>query len=130
MRRNSRGNRPVIRYSEAFKRQVILELERDGETYAELERKHGIRGRGTIKYWQGQYGNGTRGRIIRVEKPQETSEIARLKKQLKDTERALVKANVELSLSEAYFEIVCEDNGIQDVESYKKKLDQERLRKR
>ena len=43
--------KPAIRYSEAFKIQIVTELERANLTIAEVKRKYGIRGDGTVEQW-------------------------------------------------------------------------------
>ena len=67
----------VIRYSNAFKMQAVREVE-TGETSAEaVQRKHSIKGKGTVIRWVRQYGSGKYG-LIRVEKADEDNEAARL----------------------------------------------------
>ena len=49
--------RRVVRYSEAFKREIVRELE--GGRFAnpdQISRRYGIRGAGTVKRWAEQYG--------------------------------------------------------------------------
>lgn len=113
--------KPVIRYSEAFKLQVVGELEREGLTAGAIRSKYGIRGDGTVEGWVRKYGNGSRGKVIRVETPQEINELKRLKERVKRLETALADANIELALERAYTQIACERAGIKDVEEFKKK---------
>jgi len=110
-----------IRYSEAFKRAVVGELESGEQTMAELRRKYGIRGMETIKYWLGKYGNGSRGKVIRVEKPEEVNELKELKRRMRRLEAALADANIDLALERQYTRMACERAGIQDIEEFKKK---------
>ena len=115
--------KPAIRYSEAFKLQVVSELEREGLTAATLTRKYGVRGHGTVIGWVRKYGNGSRGKVIRVETPQEINELKKLKERVKRLETALADANIELALERAYTKIACQRAGIEDVEEFKKKSD-------
>ena len=124
------GPRPAIRYSEAFKRQIVRELESAELTFAEVKRKYGIGGEETVQAWVGKYGNGTRGRIIRVETPQERDELKELKQRVKRLESALADANIDLALERAYTRMACERAGIEDVEEFKKKADGNRRTKR
>lgn len=117
----NRVNRPAIRYSEAFKIQIVSELERGNLTVAEVKGKYGIKGNGTVERWLHRLGNGTRGKIIRVEAPQEIDEMKRLKQRVKRLESLLADANIDLALERAYTQIACERAGIQDVEEFKKK---------
>ena len=113
--------KPSIRYSKAFKIQIVAELEQEHLTVAEVKRKYGIRGDGTVEQWVRLYGNGTRGKIIRVETPEEINELKQLKERVKRLESLLVDANIDLALERAYTQIACKRAGIKDVEDFKKK---------
>ena len=113
--------KPVIRYSEAFKVQIVTEMEREGLAVRAVQRKYGIRGCGTVENWLRRYGNGSRGKVIRVETPQEINELKQLKERVRRLERLLADANIDLALEKAYTQIACERAGIADVEEFKKK---------
>jgi len=51
-----------IRYSEAFKMQVVREVEREGLTCNHVRRKYGLEGRRTVPGWVRKYGNGSWGK--------------------------------------------------------------------
>lgn len=114
------GVKPVIRYSEAFKIEVVRALESGSSSIMGTQRKYGIKGGNTVRRWVHRYGNGTVGRIIRVEKPQEIDERKQLKKRIRDLERLLADANINLALEQAFTELACERAGV-DVEEFKKK---------
>ena len=63
MMRNNSEIKAAIRYSEAFKMQVVRELEAGGINVDQMRRKYGVGGCGTIAKWISQYGNGSK--IIR-----------------------------------------------------------------
>jgi transposase-like protein len=113
----------AIRYSEAFKLQVLREIEEGRfETRAAAYRTYGIRGQGTIERWALKYGkNRLIGKVVRVETPKEVSELQRLRRRVKDLEKALADERLGHMLDEAYLEIACEAAGIEDVEIFKKK---------
>jgi transposase-like protein len=113
--------KPQIRYSEAFKMQVVGEVEREGVSVLSVRKKYGVRGAGTVESWVRKYGNGNRLKIIRVETPEEINEFRRLKERVKRLETALADANIELAIEKAYTQIACERAGIKDVEGFKKK---------
>lgn len=113
--------RAAVRYSEAFKMQLVRELEAGGINFGQMMRKYGIRGDGTLQRWVGQYGNGSLGKIIRVEKPQEINELKQLKERVRRLEAALADANLDLALERQYTRLACERAGIQDVAEFKKK---------
>jgi transposase-like protein len=97
-------------------------LERDLVPIDQVRRKYGI-GVGTIQVWITKYGNGSRGRIIRVETPKEINELKRLKERVKRLESVLADTNLDLALERQYTRLACERAGIQDVAEFKKKAD-------
>ncbi len=100
---------------------VVRELEEQDLPYAQLRRKYGIRGFGTVENWVRKYGNGHRGVRIRVEKPEEINELKRLKERVRRLESALADANIDLALERAYTELACERAGV-EVGEFKKKV--------
>jgi len=113
--------RPAIRYSEAFKMEIVRELETGSINIDQIRRKYGIGCNASIRNWVKKYGNGSVGRVIRVEKPQEINEREELKRRVRALEKALADANIDLVLERAYTKIACERAGIKDVEAFKKK---------
>ena len=120
----------AIRYSEAFKMGVVRELESNDLPFAHMQRKYGITGCSTVQKWVRKYGNGTRGKIIRVEKPEEISEVERLKRRVRQLEAALADSSIDLAIERAYTQMACDRAGIKDVEEFKKKADGMRHTKR
>jgi transposase len=114
------GQNHGIRYSEAFKMTVVRELEEQDMPFEQVRRKYGIMGCCTVQKWVRKYGNGTRGKRIRVEKPQEINELQRLKERVRRLESALADANIDLALERAFTELACERAGL-EVEDFKKK---------
>ena len=110
----------AIRYSEAFKMQLVRELETGLINMDQIRRKYGVGGTASIRGWVRKYGNGSVGRVIRVEKPEEINERAELKRRVRALEKALADANIDLALERAYTELACERAGM-DVEEFKKK---------
>jgi transposase len=113
--------REEIRYSEAFKMGVVRELEEGGIAFDAICMKYGINGKGTVPRWVRQYGNGTRGKVIRVESPGEIDELRRLKARVRQLESALADANIDAALERAYTRMACQRAGIANVEGFKKK---------
>ncbi len=114
------GQNAGIRYSEAFKLAVVREVERQDLPFEELRRKYGIGSGATVPAWVRKYGNGSRGKRIRVEQPEEINELKRLKERVRRLESALADANIDLALERAYTELACERAGL-EVEEFKKK---------
>ena len=103
--------------------EIVRELESDDLSFAHLQRKYGIKGCDTVQRWAQQYGNGTRGKVIRVERPDEMNELKRLRERMRRLETALADANVDLALERAYTRLACQRAGIKDVDDFKKKAD-------
>ena len=115
--------RSSVRYSEAFKLQVLRELgEGRFASRSEAARTYGIRGGATIEYWARQYGKShILGKVIRVETPQEVNETRELRKRVRELEKALADAHLKERFDRAYLRIACRTAGIEDVEEFKKK---------
>lgn len=121
MRQNRSGANAGIRYSEAFKMEVVRELENNDLPFTTLQRKYGIRGAETVQKWVRKYGNGSRGKVIRVQKPEEIDELKQLKRRVRQLETALADANIDAALERAYTRMACQRAGITDVAEFKKK---------
>ena len=113
--------KPTIRYSEAFKLQIVRELDSGHLSLRRAKQKYGIGGAMTVQRWVRRYGNGNHGKVVRVEQPQELNEKDQLKRRVRVLEKALADANIDLVLERAYTKIACERAGIKDVEAFKKK---------
>jgi len=110
-----------MRYSEAFKQQVIDEFEagRFGSPH-EASQAYGVDS-GSVKRWAREYGKGHLLRkVVRVEKQDEPGEIKRLKGRVRSLEAALADSVMDQALDQAFFEILCERTGI-DPGAFKKK---------
>jgi hypothetical protein len=88
--------------------------------FEHVRRKYGIKGVWTVQAWARKYGNGSRGKIIRVERPEEINELKRLKERVRRLETALADANIDIALERAYTELACERAGV-DPQEFKKK---------
>ena len=114
----------IIRYSEAFKRKVVEGLEK-GElrNQAEARELYGIGGSCTIYRWLRKYGkNHLVAKVVKVESMKERDRVKQLKRRIRELEKALADTKVEQVLDRAYFEVLCEEMGIEDTAGYKKKL--------
>ncbi len=112
-----------IRYSEAFKLQVVRELEqgRFGSVGA-AGRAYGVKGAETVANWVRRYGKDHLLRkVVRVVKADEQAEVKALRKRVRELERALADAHLDLKLEAAYVKLACEAAGVKDVVEFKKK---------
>src|SRR5574341_850420 len=98
----------AIRYSHAFKMQAVREVESGQSCAFGVQRKYNIQGTDTVMRWVRQFGSGNCGKIIRVEKPDEINETARLRRQLRQAKEALADAHMELALEKAFLAVACE----------------------
>jgi len=112
----------VMRYSEAFKRQVVDELERGKfDSVFRASRAYRIKGSMTVERWVRKYGREELlPKIMRVESLKERDEIKEARKRIKDLEAALADAHIDCCLGNAFLEIACERIG-SSVEDFKKK---------
>ena len=113
----------TIRYSEAFKLQVVRDLEQgryDNATAA--GQAYGVTGRSTVANWVQRFGKDHLLRkVVRVMKADEEAEVKMLRKRVRELERALADAHLDLKLESAYVELACEAAGVQDIAEFKKK---------
>ena len=112
-----------IRYSEAFKLQVVRELEQGRyESAGAAGRAYGVNGSETVANWVRRYGKEYLLRkAIRVMKADEQAEVKALRKRVRELERALADAHLDLKLEAAYVKLACEAAGVKDVAEFKKK---------
>jgi transposase len=113
----------VMRYSEAFKMQVVRELEQGRYKCPwEAGRAYEVKGTNTVSRWVRQIGKDhLLGKVVRVMKADEETEVKALRKRVRELERALADAHMDLKLEAAYVELACEAAGVQDVAEFKKK---------
>lgn len=117
------NSRTQIRYSIAFKQQVIADLEsgRFGSIEA-ANRHYGIAGKSTVRKWLKKYGrNHLVPKVVRVEKPDEADQIRQLKQQIEQLQKALGRTQLEKILADAFLAEACEKMGT-SVETFKKKV--------
>jgi len=112
----------VVRYSEAFKMQLIQELESGKlDSIEHARRSYGIAGTTTIQKWLKKYGrNDLRAKVVRVEKPNEQDQIKRLVKEVKALKSALAETQVQNLLNRSVYEVLCNEVGV-DPSEFKKK---------
>jgi transposase len=114
--------RSFVRYSEAFKRQVVAELERGKlGSITEASRVYGIRGAATVAQWIRKYGReGLLPKKVKIETLKERDELKEARKRVRQLESALADAHIDCSLGDSYLKIACERLGI-DISDFKKK---------
>ena len=107
------------RYSEAFKRSVVVEVESGRYTVLEAAAIHQVRF-GSVYRWMKQLGGPqSQTRIMRIEMPDERNRIKELEKEKRALESALAQAHMKILLLESTVEVLEEKAGVRD----KKKTD-------
>ena len=121
----------VVRYSEAFKMQLIQELESGKlDSIEHARRSYGIAGTTTIQKWLKKYGrNDLRAKVVRVEKPNEQDQVKRLRNEVKALKSALAETQVENLVNRSVYEVLCNEVGV-DPGEFKKKANMPPLAKR
>ena len=117
-----------MRYSEAFKHQVVKEVEEGHRSMDQVRLAYGI-GSGSIQYWMKRMGKfESLPKRIRVEKPEEKDQIKELQRQIRELKESLADTQVMYLIAESRFEVICEEQGL-DPEEVKKKLKAKRSSK-
>jgi|SRR4029079_5386641 len=110
-----------FRYSEAFKNQVLAEIEAGDLSIAQARQKYGISGCETVQNWARKSGRfGVLPKIIRVEAPNEINPIKALKDENKRLKEAIADLVLDRKIAESTLEVICEQQGW-DIEEIKKK---------
>lgn len=111
-----------VRYSEAFKQQVVSEIESGKFSGAfAASRAYGIKGSTTVTGWLRRYGRDELiAKQITVSTMQEKDQIRQMRQRVGQLEKALADAHMNGMLQESYLEMACERLEI-DVEEFKKK---------
>ena len=115
----------VVRYSEAFKLQVVSEVE-SGKFSGVFEagKRYDIRGSDTIKEWIKKYGkNHLLNKVVLVKTVNERDQLKVMKREIHELKSALADAHLDLRLEKAWVKLACKQAGIDDVDTFKKKVD-------
>ena len=98
--------RSVIRYSPAFKRKVVEEIESGKFTVGEIRRIYDIWGSETINRWLKKFGRDhLLSRVIRVEMKDEKDKLKELERQKRELESALAQAHLKILSLETMIDI-------------------------
>lgn len=118
----------TVRYSEAFKLQVVGELESGKlRSVCEANARYGIAGSTTVARWLRKYGmNHLLAKVVHVQTPDERDRLRELKRENDDLKRALADAHMKSVMYEAWLDLACKQFGVTDVDAFKKKLAERR----
>ncbi len=112
----------AIRYSEAFKRQVVDEIARGKFSSAyKAQKAYGIPGSETVTQWVRKHGrDDLLPKRIRVETMEEVDQLKAARKRIKELEAALADAHIDNCLEHAFLEIACERLDMETADFKKK----------
>jgi len=112
----------ATRYSEAFKRQVVEEIERGRHaTIGAARRAYGIKGSVTVPGWVRKYGReDLLPKRVRIETLKERDELREARKRIRELEAAVADAHIDHCLEKAYLHVACDRMGV-DPDEFKKK---------
>lgn len=111
-----------VRYSEAFKRQIVAEVESGRHrSLNAVADAYGIGAMATISRWLGKYGReDLLPRNVRIETLKERDELKEARKRIRELEAAVADAHIDYCLEKGFLQEACERLGI-DMETFKKK---------
>ena len=111
-----------VRYSEAFKRRVVDELELGKYSSIEAARRaYSVGGTMTVHKWVRKYGSEDMlPKRVRIETLKEQDELKQGRKRIRELEAAVADAHIDHCLEKAYLHVACERMGIAP-EDFKKK---------
>ncbi len=101
----------VRRYSEAFKRSVVAEVESGRYTVLEAAAAHQVNFSSIYKWLKEVGSPDSHTRIVRIEMPTERDRIKELEKEKRALESALAQAHMKIILLESTVEVLEEKAG-------------------
>ena len=116
-------SRKIIRYSDCFKRSVVLEIEKDGLTIQQARDRFGIAGTNTVQRWLKKYGRSyLLNKVVRVETRDEIDELKRLREENERLKIAYAELAIDHKLSEKVIEKADEVFGLELKKNYEQEL--------
>lgn len=102
----------IRRFSEAFKRAVVAEVESGRYTVMEASRVHQIAATVIYRWIRRIGGPDSQTRIVRIEMPTERDRIKELEKEKRALESALAQAHMKIIILESTVEVLEERSGV------------------
>ena len=111
----------IRRYSSAFKRKVVEEIEQGKFSIRQACQLYDIGGSTTIQKWLRSYGKQHfLHTVVHIQMQDEPQKIQKLQQRIKELERALVESQVEKFCAQGYLQVLAEHYG----PAIKKNIDQ------
>ena len=106
------NSRTTYRYSEAFKKKVVKEIENGNLTILEARRLYDINGGNTIYRWVRNLGKSHLiNKVVHIQMKDEKSKIKELEKQRRELESALANAHLKIITLESTITVLSEREG-------------------
>jgi transposase-like protein len=106
----TKSNRKVIRYSISFKQKVVKEVEQEGLSISEVNRRYNIKGEETVKRWLKALGKQHLiNTVIRVETMGEKDRLLEMEKEILKLKAALADSYMARDCAEKVIEIASEE---------------------
>lgn len=97
----TKSERKVVRYSISFKQKVVQEIELEGLSISEANRRYGINGGETVKKWLKELGRSHLLNVVtRVEMKDENDRLLEMEKEIKKLKIALADAYLSRDCAE------------------------------
>lgn len=113
MKASFKEGRVSKRYSEAFKREVVRQIESGELSAGQAKRRYELTGGSTVYKWLERYGSYThKQRVMRIEKPGEVDRVKQLEKEKQELQAALATAHLKILALESTIEVTEETYGI------------------
>lgn len=119
----------ITRYSDAFKMEVVQQIESGKMSIYQARVHYGIPGGGTVSNWLRRFGKlHLLSKVIRVEMPDQRNRMKSLEEENKRLKLLLADKLLERDIAVAELEVICEELGL-DLAELKKKLGLKSLKK-
>ena len=124
-----KDNRTIKKYSESFKLKVLSEIESGKYSKTEVCNVYGI-GPPSLYRWIKKFDKfALMNKRIRIETMEEKDKIKSLEKEIAKLKEALVDKDLKLFVNECYLDVAREKLGYENLEEFKKKLEEQRSKK-
>jgi len=116
-----KDTRELRSYSEAFKLQVVSEVENGKYSKNEITKIYGI-GTGTLYRWLRKYRKlDLLNKRIRIETMEDLDKIKSLEQEIKELKETLAKREVDHFKTECYLRVAMNQLGVKDKKEFEKK---------
>lgn len=106
------AKKPIKRYSQAFKQQVVQEYE-SGSSIYRLRKKYGIGGHKTVERWIEQYSReGIRHELMRIQTVEDQVEVQTMHSRISELESALAEQVLENRMLRATLAAAEQEYGV------------------